>query len=83
MYKTRTYTMSTFEERFPLIQGYATGYDRYYQLRRLNCMYNKAVRLASTTQPLDEAEAIILCELILAERRSHMEARALLSYLCS
>lgn len=46
-------------------------------------MYNKAVLLAETENEDNEIEAAVLCEQILKERKSHMEAYALLQYLCS
>lgn len=46
-------------------------------------MYNKAVLLAETEIVENEIEAIALCEQILSERKSHMEAYALLQYLCT
>lgn len=73
----------SFREQFPLIQSYSTGFDRYHTLKRLNCLYNKAVLLAETENEDNEIEAVVLCEQILKERKSHMEAYALLQYLCS
>lgn len=46
-------------------------------------MYNKAVLLAETENEDNEIEAVVLCEQILKERKSHIEAYALLQYLCS
>jgi len=73
----------SFRELFPLIERYSTGYDRYGSLKRLNCLYNNAVKLAETQEEEKEIEAIVICEQILSERKSHMEAYALLQYLCS
>lgn len=45
-------------------------------------MYNQAVLLAETDTEESDTKAIALCEEILRERKTHMEAYALLHYLC-
>lgn len=72
----------SFVEQFPKITQYTNGYSRFYDSRRLNKLYNCAVDLAATEDPMKEAVARDICERILNENKNHMEARALLNYLC-
>lgn len=69
-------------DQFSFIEMYTAGYDRFYQLRRLNCEYNKALTLAKTEITANEEEAKDILRNILKEYKYHMEARALLNYLC-
>lgn len=72
----------SFFEVFPKITQYTNGFSRYYDSRRLNKLYNCAVDLASTEETQNEEEAKEICEDILSQNKNHMEARALLNYLC-
>lgn len=73
----------SFFEQFPKITQYTNGYSRFYDLQRLNKLYNCAVDLAATENIIKEEEAKVICERILNENKNHMEARALLNYLCT
>jgi hypothetical protein len=73
----------SFFEQFPKITQYTNGYSRFIDTQRLNKLYNCAVDLASTENTNNENEAKEICERILNENKNHMEARALLNYLCT